>query len=85
MKYEMDLNMIGDLLARKARAANRETLNNYGSEAPEMKNRVQLLAQIALIRDLGIQVELVTNEDPGKELYTAIRLNGQEYATTAQG
>jgi hypothetical protein len=79
MKHEINIDQLGEILAGKARAANREIIQQYGSTAPEMKNRVRLISQISLIRELGIQVELHTNEDNGKELYTAIKLGSTEY------
>lgn len=75
----INIDQLGELLCSKARSANRETIKFYGSTDPDMICRIRFISQLQLIRDLGIPVELVTNEDPGKELYTAITIAGQHW------
>lgn len=75
----INIDQLGETLVKNAREVNREILRYYGYAAPEMKRRNGFNGQISLIRDLGIPVELVTNEDPGKELYTAITIAGQHW------
>jgi hypothetical protein len=74
MKHEINIDQLGEILAGKARAANREIIQYYGSDQPDLKNRMRLLSQISLIRELGIPAELHTDEAPGKELYTAVTI-----------
>lgn len=74
MKHEINLIQLGEALVKNARSANQEIIRYYGHTTPEMQRRIGFIGQISLIRDLGIPVELVTNEDPGKELYTKISL-----------
>jgi hypothetical protein len=75
----INIDQLGETLVKNAREVNREILRYYGYAAPEMKRRIGFNGQISLIRDLGIPVELVTNEDPGKELYTAITISGKHW------
>lgn len=75
----INIDQLGETLVKNAKEVNREILRYYGYTAPEMKRRIGFNGQISLIRDLGIPVELVTNEDPGKELYTAIVIAGKRW------
>jgi hypothetical protein len=79
MKYEINIDQLGEMLCTKARSANRETLKFYGEDNAAYTSRIRFISQLQLIRDLGIPVELVTNEDPGKELYTAITIAGKHW------
>lgn len=74
MKHEINLIQLGEILTSKARAANRETVRYYGSDQPDMKRRMGFIAQVALIRELGISVELGMSGEDGKEVYTRISL-----------
>lgn len=75
----INIDQLGELLCNKARSANKETIKFYGSTQPDMICRIRFTSQLQLIRDLGIPVELSTNEDPGKELYTAITIAGKHW------
>lgn len=77
---KINIDQLGETLVKNAREVNQEIVRYYGHTAPEMKRRHGFIGQISLIRDLGIPVELVTNEDPGKELYTAITIAGQHWS-----
>lgn len=77
MKHEINIDQLGEILCSKARAANRETIKFYGYDQVSLTCRIRFISQLALVRDLGIPVELATNEDPGKELYTAITIAGR--------
>ena len=79
MKHEINIDQLGEILCSKARSANRETLKFYGEDNAAYTSRIRFISQLQLIRDLGIPVELVTNEDPGKELYTAITIAGKHW------
>lgn len=79
MKHEINIDQLGEILCTKARSANRETLKFYGEDNAAYTCRIRFISQLQLIRDLGIPVELVTNEDPGKELYTAITIAGKHW------
>ena len=79
MKHEINIDQLGETLVKNARDVNREIIRYYGCTTPEMKRRVGFIGQISLIRDLGIPVELATNEEPGKELYTAITIAGKHW------
>lgn len=74
MKYEINIDQLGETLSKQARAANRETIKYYGSEQADFRSRERFISQVSLIRGVGVPVEILTNEDPGKELYTGIRL-----------
>lgn len=77
MKHEINIDQLGEILCTKARSANRETIKFYGEDNASYTCRIRFISQLQLIRDLGIPVELGTNEDSGKELYTAITLAGK--------
>lgn len=79
MKYEINIDQLGEILCTKARSANRETLKFYGEDNAAYTSRIRFISQLQLVRDLGIPVELETNEDPGKELYTAITIAGKHW------
>lgn len=79
MKHEINIDQLGEKLVKNAKEVNREILRYYGYSAPEMKRRNGFNGQISLIRDLGIPVELITNDDPGKELYTEISILGKRW------
>lgn len=79
MKHEISIDLLGETLVKNARAVNQEIIRYYGNTTPEMKRRTGFIGQISLIRELGIPVELETNEDPGKELYTALTIAGQRW------
>lgn len=76
MKHEINIDQLGEILCSRARAANRETIKFYGQDQAAFTFRLRFIAQLQLVRDLGIPVELATNEDPGKELYTALTIAG---------
>ena len=75
----INIDQLGEILCSKARSANRETLKFYGEDNAAYTSRIRFISQLQLIRDLGIPVELVTNEDPGKELYTALTIVGKHW------
>lgn len=79
MKYEINIDQLGEILCTKARSANREALKFYGVDNAAYTSRIRFISQLHLIRDLGIPVDLATNEDPGKELYTAITIAGKHW------
>jgi hypothetical protein len=79
MKHELNIDKLGEILCSKARSANREIIRYYGSTHPDMIARIRFTAQLSLVRDLGILVDLSTDEEDGKELYTAITIAGQEW------
>jgi hypothetical protein len=79
MIHELNIDKLGEILCSKARSANREIIRYYGSEKPDMIARIRFIAQLSLVRDLGILVDLSTDEEDGKELYTAITIAGQEW------
>jgi len=79
MKHEINIEQLGEILCTKARSANRETIRFYGDNNAAYTNRIRFISQLTLIRDLGIPVELSTNEDPGKELYTALTIAGKHW------
>lgn len=79
MKYEINIDQLGEMLCTKARSANRETITFYGKVNASYTSRIRFISQLQLIRDLGIPVELATNEDPGKELYTALTIAGKHW------
>lgn len=79
MKHEINIDQLGEMLCSKARSANRETLKFYGEDNATYSSRIRFIAQLQLVRDLAIPVELATNEDPGKELYTAITIAGKHW------
>lgn len=75
----INIDQLGEILCTKARSANRETLKFYGEDNAAYTSRIRFISQLQLIRDLGIPAELFTNEDPGKELYTAITIAGKHW------
>lgn len=77
MKHEINIDQLGEILCTKARSANRETIKFYGYDQASFTCRIRFISQLTLIRDLGIPVELVTNEEDGKELYTGITIAGR--------
>jgi hypothetical protein len=77
MKHEINIDQLAEILSTKARSANRETIKFYGSEKASFTSRIRFLSQATLVRDLGIPVELITDEEDGKELYTAIKIAGK--------
>lgn len=79
MKHEINIDQLGEILCTKARSANRETLKFYGEDNAAYTRRIRFISQLQLIRDLGIPVELETNDDSGKELYTAITIAGKHW------
>ena len=79
MKHEINIYQLGEILCTKARSANRETIKFYGEDNTAYTSRIRFISQMQLIRDLGILVELETNEDSGKELYTSITINGKHW------
>ena len=77
MKHEINIDQLGEILSSKARSANRETIKFYGYDQASFTSRIRFLSQAALVRDLGIPVDLITNEEDGKELYTAVKIAGK--------
>lgn len=77
MKYEIDIEKLAETLCSRARSANRETVKFYGAAEASFSCRKRFTAQLQLVRDLGIPVELSTNEEAGKELYTALTIAGK--------
>lgn len=75
----INIEKLGEILCSKARSANREIIRYYGSTQPDMIARIRFTAQLSLVRDLGILVDLSTDEEDGKELYTTITIAGQEW------
>lgn len=79
MKHEINIDQLGEILCTKARSANRETIKFYGYDNASYTSRIRFISQLQLIRDLGIPVELSTDEEPGKELYTALTIAGKHW------
>lgn len=79
MKHEINIDQLGEILCTKGRSANRETLRFYGEDNAAYTARIRFISQLQLVRDLGIPVELSTNEDGGKELYTALTIAGKHW------
>ena len=79
MKHEINIDQLGEMLCTKARSANRETIKFYGEDNASYASRIRFISQLQLIRDLGIPVELSTDEEPGKELYTALTIAGKHW------
>lgn len=79
MKHEINIDQLGEILCTKARSANRETIKFYGSDQASFTCRIRFIAQLTLIRDLGIPVDLSTDEEDGKEQYTALTIAGKHW------
>ena len=79
MKHEINIDQLAEILCSRAREANREIIRYYGAENADMRSRSRFLSQLQLVRDLGIPADLSTNEDSGKELYTALAIAGSTY------
>ena len=79
MKHEINIDQLGEILCTKARSANRETIKFYGEDNAAYTSRIRFISQLHLDRELRIPVELETNEDSGKELYTAITISGKHW------
>ncbi len=77
MKYEINIDKLGETLSSRATAANRETLKYYGCDNASFESRRRFAAQAQLVRDLDIPLDLATDEEDGKELYTAITIAGK--------
>lgn len=80
MKHEINIDQLGETLRSRAGAANRETIKYYGVLDASYNSRIRFISQMQLVRDLDIPVELITDEEPGKELYTAIVIAGKTWS-----
>ena len=80
MKYEINIDQLGETLCNRARQANKEIIKYYGSANASLEARKRLISQVQIIRDIGIPIELKNDSEPGKELYTGLMIAGKNWS-----